>query len=41
MAIEISWSDEAIKTFQENIDFLQEHWSGKEVCVLIGFYAEG
>jgi ParE toxin of type II toxin-antitoxin system, parDE len=31
MAIEVSWSDEAIKTFQENIDFLQEYWSGKEV----------
>jgi hypothetical protein len=31
MGIEISWTDEAIKTFQENINYLQENWSDKEV----------
>ncbi len=35
MAIEVSWSYEAIKTFQENIDYLQENWSDKEVVRFI------
>jgi len=35
MAIEVSWSDEAIRTFQENIDYLQENWSVKEVIRFI------
>jgi hypothetical protein len=35
MAIEVSWSDEAIQTFQENILCLQEEWSEKEVIKFI------
>ena len=35
MAIEVSWTNEAIKTFQENIDYLQNHWSDKEVVRFI------
>jgi ParE toxin of type II toxin-antitoxin system, parDE len=35
MAIEVSWSDEAVKTFQENINYLQEEWSDKEVIRFI------
>ena len=35
MAIEVTWSDEAIKTFQENLDYLQENWSDKEVVRFI------
>jgi plasmid stabilization system protein ParE len=35
MAVEVSWSDEAIQTFQENIHYLQEEWSEKEVIKFI------
>jgi ParE-like toxin of type II ParDE toxin-antitoxin system len=35
MAIEVNWSDEAIKTFQKNIDYLHEYWSDKEVIRFI------
>lgn len=35
MAIEVSWSDEAIETFQENINYLQNEWSQKEVIKFI------
>jgi hypothetical protein len=35
MAAEVSWSDEAIQTFQQNIHYLQHEWSGKEVIKFI------
>jgi hypothetical protein len=35
MAIEISWSDEAIETFQNNITYLEKEWSEKEVARFI------
>jgi len=31
MAIQINWSFEAIKTFDNNINYLIENWSDKEV----------
>ncbi len=31
MAIVIKWSDEAIKTFDNNIDYLIKEWSEKEI----------
>jgi len=35
MDVEINWSDEAFETFQENINYLQEKWSEKEVIRFI------
>ncbi len=35
MAIEINWSDEAIETFEENINYLESEWSEKEVTKFI------
>jgi hypothetical protein len=35
MDVEITWSDEAVETFQENIIYLQEKWSEKEVIRFI------
>ena len=32
MAIEIVWSDEAQKAYEENITYLQKEWSEKEVA---------
>ena len=31
MAILIKWSDEAVKTFDENIDYLLKEWSENEI----------
>ncbi len=31
MAIVIKWADEAKKTFDENISYLMEEWTGKEI----------
>ena len=31
MAVLIKWSDEAVKTFDENIDFLMKEWSENEI----------
>ncbi len=31
MAILIKWSDEAVKTFDENIDYLMKEWSEMEI----------
>lgn len=31
MAIEVKWSDESKRTFEENIDYLLKAWSDKEV----------
>lgn len=31
MALKVVWSDEAIKTFERNIDYLLSNWSEKEV----------
>lgn len=31
MAILIKWSDEAVKTFDENIDYLMKEWTENEI----------
>ena len=31
MAVIIKWSDEAIKTFDDNIEYLQKEWSENEI----------
>ena len=31
MAILINWSDEAVKTFDDNVDFLTREWSESEI----------
>jgi plasmid stabilization system protein ParE len=36
MAILIKWSDEAIKTFDKNIDYLMQEWSEAEIKSFIG-----
>ena len=35
MAILIKWSDEATKTFDENIDYLMKEWSENEITSFI------
>jgi hypothetical protein len=35
MAVIIKWSDEAIETFDKNIQFLQEHWTDREIMKFI------
>jgi hypothetical protein len=36
VAILIKWSDEAVKTFDENIDYLMKEWSEMEIKILSG-----
>ena len=35
MAIEITWSEEAQSTFDENISYLQKEWSDREIANFI------
>lgn len=35
MAIEVNWSDNALNTFSQNVDYLEREWSPNEVEVFI------
>lgn len=35
MAFKINWSDEAIKTFNDNIKYLEENWSENDITHFI------
>ncbi len=35
MAIEVKWTRQAVESFKNNIDYLEENWSSKEIAKFV------